>query len=62
LAQLLRRRQIEGENVNDFAQAFEGLFEDSYGQLTDIDSAFKEMFKRNIFVKGLVLKWLEKIL
>ena len=61
-AQLLRRKQKMGESVDEFVQAFEELFEKSYGRQTEIDPKFKGTLKRDLFVQGLNLKWQEKVL
>ncbi len=41
---------------------FGRLFEDGYGHRPDVDSAFKSVLKRDLFVQGLLLKWQEKVL
>ena len=61
-AQLLRRKQKPGEPVDEFVQAFENLFEKSYGNESGIDPAFRRTLKRDLFVQGLILKWQEKVL
>ena len=45
--------------MDNYAREFECLFEDSYRQ---VDTNFKGILKRDIFVHGLLLKWQEKIL
>ena len=40
----------EGESVDDYAQEFESLFEESYGRRVDIDVASKGVLKWDIFV------------
>ena len=61
-AQLLRRKQGTGETVDVYVQAFESLFEQSYGTQKGIDPAFRATLKRDLFVQGLSLKWQEKVL
>ena len=61
-AELLGRKQHEGESVDDFVQAFEKLFEKSYGSHSGIDDGFKATLKRDLFVQGLLLRWQEKVL
>ena len=61
-AQLLRRKQGTGETIDAFVQAFESLFEQSYGTQKGIDLAFRATLKRDLFVEGLSLKWQEKVL
>ena len=62
LAELLGRKQHEGEYVDDFVQTFEKLFEKSYGSHSGIDDGFKATLKRDLFVQGLLLRWQEKVL
>ena len=52
-ARLLRRKQRPGETVDEFVQAFEGLFEKSYDRQSGVDLVFKGC---DLFVRGLVLK------
>lgn len=61
-AELLRRKQRPGEPVDEYVQAFEKLFEKSYGCQVGIDDGFKATLKRDLFVQGLMLKWQEKVL
>ncbi len=61
-AQLLQRRQRIRESVDDFVREFEQLFKDGYGHRPEVDSAFKAVLKRDLFVQGLLLKWQEKVL
>ena len=58
-AQLLRRRQRDGESVDDYTREFERLFELSYGHRVDVDLAFKGVLKRHC---GLSSKDLIKVL
>ena len=48
--------------MDDYAREFERLFEDSYGHRAEVDTNFKGILKRDIFVQGLLLKWQEKVL
>ena len=61
-AQLMRRRQQNTETVDQFAQDFEKLFDQSYGQRAGMDEESRSMLKRDLFVQGLLLKWQEKVL
>ena len=61
-AQMLGRKQRSGESVDDYAQEFERLFDESYGRRADVDVVFRGVLKRDIFVQGLLLKWQEKVL
>ena len=48
--------------MDEFVQAFENVFEKSYGNESGIDRAFRRTLKRDLFVQGLILKWQEKVL
>ena len=61
-AQLMRRRQQTNESVDEFAQEFETLFEQSYGRRQGMDESSCAMLKRDLFIQGLLLKWQEKVL
>ena len=61
-AQLMRRKQLSNETVDEFAQDLEKLFERSYGCRRGMDESSKELLKRDVFVQGLLLKWQTKVL
>ena len=61
-AQLMRRRQEPREAVDMYAQAFEQLFEKSYGRHQGMDVASKATLKCDLFVQGLHLQWQERVL
>ena len=48
--------------MDNYAQAFETLFDKSYGLRHGMDTASKATLKRDLFVQGLQLKWQEKVL
>ena len=60
--QLMRRKQLSSETVDEFTQDLEKLVERSYGCRQGMDEPSKELLKRNVFVKGLLLKWQKKVL
>jgi len=57
----MRRKQTSQESVGIYAQCFEQLFEQSYGNRKGMDSESKSLLKRNLFTQGLLRKWQEKI-
>ena len=61
-AELIKRRQMQTESVDSYAQGFERLFLKSYGSCGGMDAESKEMLKRDLFVQGLLLKWQKKVL
>ena len=61
-AQLIRRRQRSNETIDAYVQDFEDLFNKSYGQRSGMDLESKALFKRDLFVQGLLLKWQKKVL
>ena len=60
-AQLMRRKQNSQESVDKYAQCFEQLLEQSYGNRKGMDSESKSLLKRDLFTQGLLRKWQEKI-
>ena len=61
-AQLMRCKQQWRESVDNYSQAFEHLFDKSYGVRHGMDTASKATLKRDLFVQGLHLKWQERVL
>ncbi len=61
-AQLMKRKQKPQETVDEYAQHFEHLFDQSYGQRSGMDRDSKTLLKRDLFVQGLLLKWQVKVL
>ena len=61
-AELIKKKQMQNESVDSYAQEFERLFMKSYGSRGGMDTETKEMLKRDLFVQGLLLKWQKKVL
>ena len=61
-AQLMKRKQLPSESVDQYAQEFETLFDCSYGRRSGMDQESKDLLKRDLFVLGLKMKWQEKVL
>ncbi len=61
-ARLMKRKQKQQETVDEYAQDFEHLFEQSYGQRPGMDGDSKRLLKRDLFVQGLLLRWQMKVL
>ena len=61
-SQLMKRKERTRDCVSTYAQELEALFEKSYGKRQGMDLVSKELFKRDLFVQGLSLKWQEKVL
>ena len=61
-AQLMKRKQLPSESVDQYAQEFETLFDRSYGRRSGMDQESKDLLKRDLFVLGLKMKWQEKVL
>ena len=59
-AELIKRKQMQNESVDLYAQEFKWLFFKSYGTRGGMDTESKEMLKRDIFVQFLLLKWQRK--
>ena len=54
-SQVMRRKQLSSETVDEFAQDLQKLFERSYGCRQGMDESSKKLLKRNVFVQGLLL-------
>lgn len=61
-AKLMKRKQLSGETVDEYAEDFDNLFGNSYGKKAGMDHASREMLKRDLSVQGLALKWQEKVI
>ena len=61
-AQLMKRKQLPSESVDQYAQEFETLFDRSYGRRSGMDQESKDLLKHDLFVLGLKMKWQEKVL
>ena len=61
-AELMWRKQLGSETVDEFAQDLEKLFEWSYGRRRGMDASSKKLLKRAVFVQGLLFKWQKKVL
>ncbi len=61
-AQLMKTRQKPTDSVDEYAQHFESLFDQSYGRRSGMDQDSKDLLKRDLFVQGLKLHWQEKVL